>query len=206
MIYNHARIPPWKWDGRSISKCPDCWAPLVAKRGEIVRWHWAHKTGGGSGGCYHPETEWHLAMKYAYLGFEHWDIEVPVKTTYGNFRVDALNRKTKDIREFIHTLDPSYPRKHWSLTRCNANILWIFDGNEFVTARARPCSNGGMRKFLKPNAYDLQRIVKGLVFWDENLWREWMNNIWYPCTGEASLEIVKRYHEAKRKKPWEKTA
>ena len=61
MIYNHDRVAVWDWGGDE-SLCPECGHSLIAKRGDIVVWHWAHKpvTGGKSCICPHKESIWHL--------------------------------------------------------------------------------------------------------------------------------------------------
>src|SRR5262245_13341052 len=54
MLLNHERKGPHNWDDAVPSLCPDCGARLVARRGMVVVWHWAHQAatqGGGGTGC-----------------------------------------------------------------------------------------------------------------------------------------------------------
>ena len=85
MLLNHARKTPRDWDDAVPSLCPDCGAPLLARRGRVAIWHWAHRAAaaGGEGGCGATETQWHLLWKSVYLDFPGWEIEVP-------FEVNAL--------------------------------------------------------------------------------------------------------------------
>ncbi|MFN0127834.1 MAG: hypothetical protein ACKV19_14230 [Verrucomicrobiales bacterium] len=164
-------------------------------------WHWAHKP--ASPGeptappCYHEESAWHLALKLAYHKFEGWEIEAPITLAGQRYRLDAMNRRTGAVREFIHTLSPHYVAKHLALVAAPGLFpLWIFDGAEFASSRRRAFKADGIRDLLKPRAYDLQRIVRGLVWLDGELWGEWKNDIWFPRTGAAAQEVTRRVNAA----------
>lgn len=198
MIYNNKRIAVWQWTGDE-SLCPECQSELIAKRGEIVCWHWAHHPNTSKKiNCPHKESEWHLAMKSAYLGFVGWDIEVPI-VVYGNtYRADAMNRNTKRIREFVHSLSPHYIDKHYALQQSGYDVLWIMDGEEFVSKRWKYCSSKkGRKNLLKPIALNFHNSVPVLVHWEESLWKCWQNNIWYQCIGESAQEVIKQIKEGK---------
>ncbi|MDM8006091.1 MAG: competence protein CoiA family protein [Phycisphaerae bacterium] len=194
MIFNADRLPVWRWDGASESRCPECRELLTAKRGDLVVWHWAHRpSAAGRSACPHEESEWHLRMKATYLEFAGWEIEVPIHVSGRLYRLDARSRITRNIREFVHSLSPHYRDKHLDLKRAGLPVQWIFDGNEFASRRARPCRGGGIRRLLKPRAYGICHFVKGRVHYRGQLWREWHSNIWFPCTNESAAEIVRRF-------------
>ncbi len=177
------------------SKCPDCMAPLVARRGDMVVWHWAHYPGWSSRDvCGHCETGWHLACKQAYLSFPGWDIECPISAAGQTFRADAMNAGTARVREFVHSLSPHYLAKHKALAGAGFDVLWILDGSEFASLRSKSCRNGGRKGLLKPRAYDFVHSVggKALVHYSNKLWRLYMANVWYPCTGPASLSVLEK--------------
>lgn len=170
--------------------CPDCRARLVAKRGDVVVWHWAHERHAGESGCHHEESKWHLSMKAAYLNFNGWQVEVPVTANGKTYRADAMNPKTGAVREFVHSLSDHYVRKHFDLKRSGLDVLWIMDGEEFASLRSIRSRDGGIRRMLKPKALDLHRRIGTLVHYDGNLWHEWRNNVWYPNAGRAAKDVV----------------
>lgn len=197
MILNHARQTPGQWDGTSESRCPDCGAPLVAKRGEIIVWHWAHYPGTGErSSCPHEETTWHLTWKAAYQSLPGWEIEAPVQVGDKTFRADAMNRPTGRIREFVHSLSPHYAEKHLALKAAGLDVGWILDGHEFTSLRAKWCRGGGMKRLLKPRAYELHRSINVLVHYHGQLWHEWRSDVWFPRTGERAIEVLRRFNAA----------
>jgi hypothetical protein len=140
-------------------------------------------------------------MKAAYLGFPGWEVEIPVHLVVGSppyhrhvdYRADAMNVETGRIREFVHSLSPHYVTKHTDLLRAGYDVLWILDGAEFASLRARPCRNDGVRKLLKPRALQLCRRLKTpLVHYAGALWKEWRDNVWYKCTGDAAQAVIAR--------------
>jgi competence CoiA-like predicted nuclease len=175
------------------SRCPDCGDGLIAKRGELVVWHWAHRPGHADRDCAHEESQWHLRMKAAYLNFPGWQVEVPLVVGDGKFRVDAMNASTGAVREFVHSLSPYYRRKHVALKQGGKDVLWIMDGREFVSLRAKDVRRGGKRRFLKPRAEELHDLVGTLVHYEGMLWHEWRDGVWYPNAGRAAMEVVRLY-------------
>lgn len=72
-------------DGPRRGVCPGCNAEMVAKTGEIVTHHWAHRYDDDTPRCEHePETAWHLAWKARRT--DSSDVEV----AQGNRRADVL--------------------------------------------------------------------------------------------------------------------
>src|SRR5690348_4740540 len=102
MLLNHARKTPRDWDDAEASLCPDCGSRLLARRGPVLAWHWAHKGTAGNNsaalGCHTSETFWHLRWKEAYHSFSGWEIEVPIECDGCQYRADAMNERTGRVR------------------------------------------------------------------------------------------------------------
>jgi hypothetical protein len=190
MFLNHVRMNVYTWDkiepsARPSSHCPECNEELVARRGAWRTWHWAHKPGTGNlPACSTEETEWHMRWKAVHLHFG-WDIEVPVLVGPKRFCVDAMYVPKTSIREFVHSLSPTYIEKHRMLKSTRATVLWIFDGDIFTWEGRREVpgrhSRKGYRRLLSPKARDLHRETGGLVHFQGWLWEHWKADIWYPA-------------------------
>lgn len=200
MLLNSARKTVMAYDEEKLSApslCPLCESPLVARRGEMVCWHWAHhpkhhdKTK-----CPWHESEWHLQWKQAYLGFDGWEIEYPIEAAGNRFIADATSLKTGRVREFVHSLSNHYASKHMSLKMAGRDVLWIWDGDEFVSERHRCVSRGGISRLLKPRAWMYFEHIGGLVHFDSRLWRHWKDNVFYPCETDTTKELLRRFYEA----------
>lgn len=160
-------------DVNAGSECPDCGSALIGKRGQIMTWHWAHKTllncaGGG------VETEWHLRMKSYCLEWPDWQIEFPVEVEGQKFRLDAFNPKTNEVIEFIHSMSPFYENKHLTLKKSGYKITWIGDGDEVASARRKinlrwPCT---IQEMLKPLADTLHMEIQMAVWLEGVFWIE----------------------------------
>jgi len=146
----------------------------------------------------HFESEWHLRMKLAYMTFNGWDIEVPIKMNGVKYLVDAVNLKTKVAREFVHTLNPQLIEKHKTLKEKRPdNVMWIYDGEMFASAyRRRKFSDKGtyFQKMLKPTARRLYAVTGGLIHFDGKMYKKGsFGDCWFEQTGRATREILKRY-------------
>jgi hypothetical protein len=192
MLLNHARKTPRHWDDALPSLCPDCSDRLIARRGPVVIWHWAHQAGsvGGAGGCGGCETHWHAAWKSVYHQFPGWRIEVPLDLNGRRYRVDAANLARSQVREFVHSLSESYVDKHLALRRTGLEVLWIYDGEVFAADRSRYIRGGGIKHLLKPKARWLHAQVGGLVHFEGELWKEWKYDCWYPLRSERTARLV----------------
>jgi hypothetical protein len=196
MLYNAQRQRVRDWRTGQISTCPDCQRSLLARRGEVIIWHWAHfpTTTTPRAVCGHRETPWHLAWKTAYDDLPNWRVEAALH----GFRVDAANFRTRNLREFIHCLSPYYVAKHHVLAALNFDIRWIFDGTVFVSGRRRDVAHGGVFGLLTPRA---QALHDGLgqrcwVHWEERLWKEWRDRVWYPRTDAAAARLLAEFQFA----------
>jgi competence CoiA-like predicted nuclease len=182
MLLNHRHLTVANGDDAN-SFCPDCESPLIAKRGTIITWHWAHKTlANAQFGCHGGETDWHLKMKEYVLQWPDWDVELPVVVEGKKFRLDAFNKSTKQVIEFVHTMSPHYEEKHHLLQKSGLNVVWILDGDEFVSKR-HSTSLCGYYAFVflnpKPDEFDQKIsnviILFGGVFWSKG-GRDWWGN------------------------------
>lgn len=199
MIFNHEGKAVWDFHYTDIvdSRCPICDAPLVGKRYQKkVVWHWAHKPKLRID-CPHVESQWHMLLKIAQSRLPNWIIEHPLDLCEKRYRVDAFNTRHETVREFIHTATPYYRQKHIDLKQaCRGRITWIFDGDQFVSNRARANhKDDGHRDFLKERPFQLHEKIGGYVHWDDVLWKHWKNNVWYPFKHPAAdrfLDEVRR--------------
>lgn len=194
MYLNDSRktVAQWLTDDGTLrpdaSHCPECRGLLVAVRGDHMRWHWRHHASHRARDCtmFGGESEWHLAMKdaHAEAGFEV-EYSVSINATQ-SLRFDAFSETgaAYPIREFIHSLSPSYLAKSDALRDVSEHVVWVFDGNEFASARAkRTRDRKGMRCLLKPRAWDYaayfannqQKVIID-YHWG---WELWGNNVWY---------------------------
>lgn len=191
MLYNASRTLVANWAPGQPSICPECGGRLVAKRGQIVAWHWAHAAGERESNCEWVESEWHLAWKARYMAAPGWEVEVPVLVGGRSFRLDAFCWKKWWAVELVHTLSPYYEAKHLALDCSGYTVLWIIDGNHLRSARATPAiGRGGFDRLLRPAAADLvDRIVRtgaGRVLVDlaGRLYSRWLDSsTWYPWGG-----------------------
>lgn len=145
MLLNHMGKGVWDWRQGDVSLCPECHEQLIAKRGNIVVWHWAHRRKSNCIGS-EGETDWHMAMKLAHLACG-WRIEYPCEIGGRRLRLDAYNEQTAEVREFVHSLCPAYVEKNQVLASCFRQALWIFDGQAFTRKNTES-------EFLSGDFYD----------------------------------------------------
>jgi hypothetical protein len=163
-----------------------------------VAWHWAHRPGVvGTTRCGQGETEWHLRWKLAYLHLPGWEVEYPVEVGGRSYRLDAVNMATGRVREFVHSLSDDYAPNHAALVASGREVLWLFDGDAFASARREGCRGGGLRRLLRPKAADLLgQIGPSLAHLDGGLWRHWRHNVWYPLEGSAAVRLLENFRLA----------
>ena len=191
MLFNHLHIPVWNHKQGDASLCPLCDASLIARKGEVIVWHWAHHPRHHTRAqCPHEESPWHLKWKFAYLSFRGWEIEKPLVIEGKRYIVDAMNPHTGRVREFIHSLSPYYVQKHKALSAHGRfEVRWLIDGHRFCGRRQRELQNNGVKRLLIPRAFDLAQLLEGAVrvHWGAQIWRHWQRNIWYPDAAGESL-------------------
>lgn len=183
MILNHKRETVWHFTGGD-SRCPECSAELLARKGEKLVWHWAHKPRRSTrNGCSWEESDWHLRWKEVFHDQAGFEIEHPIDINGKRFVLDAVKPQTKQINEFIHSLSPSYVAKHRALLQAKCNVTWLWDGHVFMSERGRSVRGGGIKRLLKPKAKDLHQEIGGLVHIQHGpragVWRHWRHDVWY---------------------------
>jgi hypothetical protein len=198
MIFNAARVSVCQWDGIAESRCPECGEDLIAKRGDVIVWHWAHRPhADGRTTCPHEESAWHLLMKRTYQTFPGWEAEVPIEVNGQTYRADAMNPRTGAIREFVHSLSEHYRAKHLALKAGGFDVLWIMDGERFASRRRRHVGDRGISRLLKPVAYQMARQLGAVVHHQGQLYAEWRGNVWFTRRGQAAAAVCQRYEQAR---------
>jgi competence protein CoiA len=101
--------------------CPGCGQEVIAKCGEIVMWHWAHKVGDCDAWA-EGETDWHLDWKRRFRS-----VEVTIKRDGEWHRADALT-DSGWVVEFQHS--SISPETISARERFYGNMIWVFDARE----------------------------------------------------------------------------
>jgi len=178
MFYNHLRRRVSEWDGKEPSLCPECKQSMIAKAGEIVSWHWAHKS---FEGCSNIETPWHITWKLVYLSMPGWEIEYPIEIEGKSYRLDAYNPKTLEAKEFVHCISDSYYKKHWDLLESDHKPEWIWDGNQFRSKYLKWHNHGPQFWFeygIKPAPLKCYSELGGYLHFNGFFWEMEDDNKW----------------------------
>jgi competence protein CoiA len=112
------------------ARCPHCGAPMLAKCGELVSWHWAHRARLDCDPWAEEETEWHRAWKALFPPER-------VEVTIGSHRADVVT--PGGVIEFQHS--PISPREIREREQHYGRMVWVFDASEFrrnLELRRRP--------------------------------------------------------------------
>lgn len=87
---------------KSIGFCPSCGSPLIPKCGQILCWHWSHKTL-DCDPWYEPESEWHRNWKSLFPDdWQEVTIEnhrADVKTPHGVVEFQASSISSTEVQE-----------------------------------------------------------------------------------------------------------
>jgi hypothetical protein len=201
MLFNHRHQQVADYtEGDSL--CPLCSGPLIAKRGDIVIWHWAHKAKPNDrNGCPFAESAWHLSWKSAYLNFKDWEVEYPIVIDGQKYVIDAVNPATGRVREFVHSLSPYYEAKHQRLLHQFTDISWLFDYRVFGSSRGEYCRDGrGVKNLLKPRALLCAQTLQphAKVHLGAKIMRCWKENIWYPIDSGKADRVIECQAQAMR--------
>ena len=87
---------------KAKAMCPGCGAPVIAKCGEIVMWHWSHLTK-DCDPWYEPESVWHRQWKERFP--ESWREAVigshraDIKTPHGVVEFQASSISSTEVQE-----------------------------------------------------------------------------------------------------------
>jgi hypothetical protein len=204
MYLNHQRlsVPDWNAlppESRPASFCPECNRPLIAKRGNLVVWHWAHQKNQDRPCAYGAgETEWHRRWKAAFA-MSGFSVEYPYiakcESHQGKvYRFDACRvgeepeKPVLAVWEFVHSLSDEYAAKDAGITSDKIELFWVLDGEKFVSSMSKKHHlitdgyfTGSHTSFLKAKAFDLYKSLQGEVYthWDNQLWTHVGHNMWH---------------------------
>lgn len=108
-------------DGSRRGQCLDCGHEMLAKTGEVITWHWAHRQAEDAPACSaEPETEWHLTWK------ARCDDPARIEVAIGSRRADVLTQYRWAV-EFQHSsLEVGEIRareRDW-----RQRLIWVIDG------------------------------------------------------------------------------
>lgn len=141
-------------------KCPCCGSEVIQKKGDIMIWHFAHKSLADCVDYYDHKGEWHRAMQEL---FPEKNREVYEKTFMYRHIFDVLTDKGRII-EFQHSPisqnDFEDRTHHYFLRTCfeeTPKPIWVFDFRErtFYISEKRYDWNKRARKFYWQRAKDL---------------------------------------------------
>lgn len=104
---------------KSQAFCPTCGGEVIAKCGEIVSWHWAHKQ------CdcdpwYEPESDWHINWKQKFP--QSWQ-----EVTVGNHRADISTPSgVIELQNSPLSASEIYERENFY-----GRMIWIVNAQKF---------------------------------------------------------------------------
>ena len=103
--------------------CPCCNAETIAKCGEIVTWHWAHKGNHDCDPWSEPESEWHAHWKSVFADGDPKRMEVVI----GPHRADAVTPGGVVIEIQRSPISPAEIREREVFYTANAaGMVWVF--------------------------------------------------------------------------------
>ena len=109
----------------TVAKCPSCGGEVIAKCGEIVTWHWAHKAKDCDPWS-EPESEWH----------KNWKAKFPPRwqeCTIGPHRADVIT--PIGVIEFQHSfLSTEKVKERESFYRA---LIWVVDASDWALQRVK---------------------------------------------------------------------
>lgn len=106
-----------------LGVCPACGSPMVARCGDVRRYHWAHR---GKRDCDHwwePETEWHRSWKNMFP--TEWQ-EYIHHAESGEKHIADVKTDQGWVFEFQHSHIEPEERKAREVFYCK--LIWIVDG------------------------------------------------------------------------------
>jgi len=176
--------------GRSLATpgasgiCPACNGSVLAKCGEIVLWHWAHK----SRDCDHwsePESEWHLGWKRRFP--PDWQEVVigphraDVKTPFGilEFQKSSISLAKIKAREQFY-----------------GSMAWVIDCSEWWLMSEDTCGQSlakGVARWLWPRK--CWQLSSAPLFLDRGNQTIWFVKACYQQQGCGGKETIVEYDE-----------
>ena len=177
-------------EGRSLATpgasgiCPACNGSVLAKCGEIVSWHWAHK----SRDCDHwsePESEWHLGWKRRFPpGWQEVVMgphRADVKTPFGvlEFQKSSISlAKIKEREQFY------------------GSMAWVIDCSDWWLMSEDTCGQllaKGVARWLWPRK--CWQLSSAPLFLDRGNQVIWFVKACYQQQGYGGKETIVEYDE-----------
>lgn len=148
----------------AIAFCPTCNSEVVAKCGDIVTHHWAHKANNDCDTWHEPETEWHLNWKKQ---FHPDSVEVTLSKNGLVHRADVCINNL--VVEFQHS--PISAQEITDRESFYGNMIWVFD----LSDANHRFENWG--KYRKTNFLDTRFIYSALSVKNQNVFEFYWKNM-----------------------------
>ena len=168
----------------ATAACPVCGAPVRAKCGEIVSWHWAHKTKDCDSWS-EPESEWHIKWKQRFpsdwqevvMGHHRADVRTP-------FGVLEFQRSSISIAT-ITEREQFYGAMAWV---ADASEWWLMDQDSYE--KKLP---SGYARWLYPRK--CWQLSSAQLFLDRGDQVIWFVKACYQRDGYKCKETIIEYEE-----------
>lgn len=169
---------------KSAASCPLCGGELISKCGEIIAWHWAHKTKDCDPWS-EPESDWHLGWKQRFP--PDWQEVVmgphraDVKTPFGvlEFQKSSISLATIKEREQF------YGAIAWVI---DSSEWWLMGEDSHGTALPK-----GSARWLWPRK--CWQLSSAPLFLDRGNQIIWFVKACYQQQGHSSKETIIEYDE-----------
>jgi hypothetical protein len=138
---------------KAIGFCPSCGSSLIPKCGQILCWHWSHKTL-DCDPWYEPESEWHRNWKSLFP--DDWqevtmsNHRADVKTPHGVIEFQASSISSTEVQE----------REEFY-----GKMIWVVKADTFdLKARLSPASSSFYYAALHESIGPRPRLPQGNLF------------------------------------------
>ena len=115
---------------RAKAECPACSAPVIAKCGTRVVWHWAHAAGRHCDPWWENETDWHRTWKSQVP--EAWREVVMFDDRSGEKHIADIRTDTGFVIELQHSA--MTPEELRSREQFYERMIWIVDARPFAAS------------------------------------------------------------------------
>lgn len=166
-----------------VGACPGCGGEVVAKCGEVLQWHWAHRASECDPWS-EPESEWHINWKNQFPA--EWQERV-----IGDHRADVLT--PRGVIEFqkssISTREISEREQFYG------KMLWVIDASDFSLEKT-----AGLywKKLRQTNPFVYEEWDDSLGYFSAN--REYME--FHMPSIDAAWEAEPHYRWLWPRKSW----
>ena len=136
-----------------IGECANCGSDMIAKCGEYVRWHWAHKPRLDCDPWHEAETDWHLMWKDAFPSYCQEFVQISENT--GEKHVADVKAPSGVVVEVQHSRiseDELHSREDFY-----GDMIWIVDARDVVWVTSHDLFS------VKPMAYDFTLLSRSTL-------------------------------------------